>query len=87
MDAQQIITEINHLPLHERRQILKAIDVKENEMTTEEQTEQRVLQILLAEGIITEIPPRWNEDDDDDDFEPIELEGEPLSEMIIRERR
>ena len=41
---------------------------------------------LLAEGFISNIPPR-DETDDDDDFEPIEFEGEPLSEMIIRERR
>ncbi|HSK73669.1 MAG TPA: hypothetical protein VK892_18370 [Pyrinomonadaceae bacterium] len=41
---------------------------------------------LLAEGFISNIPPR-DESDEDDDFEPIEFEGEPLSEMIIRERR
>jgi len=38
----------------------------------------------LEKGLIGEIPPRW--DDDDEDFEPIEIEGEPLSKMIIRER-
>lgn len=41
---------------------------------------------LLAEGFISKIPAR-NETDEDDDFEPIEFEGEPLSEQIIRERR
>lgn len=41
---------------------------------------------LLAEGFITNIPAR-DETDEDDDFELIEVEGEPLSEMIIRERR
>lgn len=41
---------------------------------------------LLAEGFISSIPAR-DETDEDDDFEPIEFEGEPLSEMIIRERR
>ena len=41
---------------------------------------------LLAEGFISSIPTR-DETDKDDDVEPIEFEGEPLSEMIIRERR
>ncbi|MCW5961750.1 MAG: hypothetical protein KIS76_16435 [Pyrinomonadaceae bacterium] len=41
---------------------------------------------LLAEGFISKIPER-DETDEDDDFEPKEFEGEPLSEQIIRERR
>ncbi len=42
---------------------------------------------LLAEGFITTIPARVETDEEYDAFEPIEFEGEPLSEMIIRERR
>jgi hypothetical protein len=49
-------------------------------------TEDEFLQLLLAEGIISEIPPCIF-DDEEENFEPIEVEGEPLSEMIIRERR
>ncbi len=41
---------------------------------------------LLAEGFISRLPAR-DETDEEDDFEPIEFNGEPLSEMIIRERR
>ena len=42
---------------------------------------------LLAEGFISSIPNRDETDEEYDAFEPIEVEGEPLSEMIIRERR
>lgn len=42
---------------------------------------------LLAEGFISSIPARDETDEEFDSFEPIEFEGEPLSEMIIRERR
>lgn len=42
---------------------------------------------LLAKGVITHIPARDETDDEFDRFEPIEVEGEPLSESIIRERR
>ena len=41
---------------------------------------------LLAEDFISHIPPRDETDEEFDAFEPIEFEGEPLSEMIIRER-
>jgi hypothetical protein len=39
---------------------------------------------LLNEGVITHLP---NSAIEEDDFEPIKIEGEPLSETIIRERR
>jgi hypothetical protein len=42
---------------------------------------------LLAKGVITHIPARDETDDEFDSFEPIEVEGEPLSETIVRERR
>ena len=42
---------------------------------------------LLAEGFISSIPSRIETDEEFDSFEPIEFEGEPLSEQIIRERR
>ena len=43
---------------------------------------------LLAEGRLASLPdPALDSDDDDPDDQPIALEGEPLSETIIRERR
>lgn len=43
---------------------------------------------LLASGVITRLPdPAQDIDDDDPEDEPIEIEGEPLSETILRERR
>src|SRR5438093_12604882 len=43
---------------------------------------------LLAEGRIASLPdPALDIDDDDPDDQPIAIEGEPLSETILRERR
>ena len=43
---------------------------------------------LLAEGRIASLPnPALDIDDDDPDDQPITIEGEPLSETIVRERR
>ena len=41
---------------------------------------------MLADGLITQLP-NTAEDFDDEDDAPIAIEGEPLSETIIRERR
>lgn len=43
---------------------------------------------MIADGLIARLPdPSQDVDDDDPEDEPIVVEGEPLSEMIIRERR
>ena len=87
MSAQELLTEIQKLPPAEQQRLLDALkrDVK---MKSEQRpiTEDEVEQILLAKGIISEIPPRVP-DDEEETFEPIEVPGKPLSETIIEERR
>ena len=41
---------------------------------------------MLAEGLLSQLPDPKQDIDDDQDDEPVEIEGEPLSETIIRER-
>ena len=41
---------------------------------------------MLADGLMSQLP-NTAEDINDEDEPPIEIEGEPLSETIIRERR
>jgi Arc/MetJ-type ribon-helix-helix transcriptional regulator len=43
-------------------------------------------QQMLAEGLMSQLPNAAQDIDDEDD-EPVVIEGEPLSETIIRERR
>ena len=87
MSSQELLTEIQKLPPAEQQRLLEALkrDVK---MRSERRpiTEDEVEQILLAKGIISEIPPRVP-DDEEETFEPIEVPGKPLSETIIEERR
>lgn len=45
-------------------------------------------QQMMARGLIIRLPdPALDADDDDPDDQPIAIEGEPLSETILRERR
>lgn len=93
MTPTEVLSEIQKLPLDEARQVANQLNsyLREREQATLtneelERREDEFEEYLLAKGIISNIPTR-DETDDDDDFEPIEFEGEPLSEMIIRERR
>jgi Arc/MetJ-type ribon-helix-helix transcriptional regulator len=52
----------------------------------EARTEDEMLRQMLADGLITKLPDRYADVDNEDD-EPVVIEGEPLSETIIRERR
>lgn len=93
MTPTEVLSEIQKMPLPQVREIVEqAADYLRKQETVEltpeelERREDEFERYLLAKGIISHIPTR-DETDEDDDFEPIEFEGEPLSEMIIRERR
>ena len=87
MSAQELLTEIQKLPPAEQQRLLEALE-RDVKMKSEPRpiTEDEVEEILLAKGIISEIPPRVP-DDEEETFEPIEVPGKPLSETIIEERR
>jgi putative addiction module CopG family antidote len=67
------------LRLHRKKQ-------QEAQTTTEALTPDELNQQLLEAGLLTKIPAR-PDPTDYQEFSPIAIEGEPLSETIIRERR
>ena len=85
MNTQEIIKTVQSLPIGEQRRVL---EVLQNNLTAERETpisEDEIERILLAKGIISEIPERLP-DDEEESYEPIEVIGKPLSETIIEER-
>ena len=93
MTPAEVLSEIQKLPLSDARQVANRLNgyLREQEQVALrddelERREDEFEQYLLAKGIISSIPTR-DETDEDDNFKPIKFEGEPLSEMIIRERR
>ena len=86
MTTTEILNEISKLPVRERQDIFKRLDNdlhEKNAVSPEELREREFERMLLAEGVIKEIPSGWN---DDDYFEPVEISGKPLSETIIEDR-
>ena len=83
MTTTEILNEIYKLPLSEQTNIKKSL--LDRASIQNEMPKQELWQKLFEEGLITHVPRDIS--DEDDDFEPIEIEGEPISETIIRERR
>ena len=83
MTATEILNEIYKLPLSEQASVKQSL--LEKGQTKNESANRELWQKLFEEGVITHIPNGIY--DEDDDFEPVEIDGEPISETIIRERR
>lgn len=88
MTHTELVEEINKLPHAEWESLKETIDDSRAKAEIKApMTEEAFAKYLYAKGITGNIPDpsKWN--DEDEDWEPIEVLGEPLSEMIIRERR
>ncbi|MDQ3652770.1 MAG: hypothetical protein M3458_21350 [Acidobacteriota bacterium] len=85
MTPQEIVNQVRKLSLSQQREVLQTLAHDLNEMPqTAERVPVELLREMLADGFISNLPSAV---DDEDDFEPIEIEGEPLSETVIKERR
>lgn len=84
MTQREIINQARKLSVRQQREIVQTLSQSLEETSDDAPSEAEIAEILLAKGIISRIPSHWN---DGEDFEPIEIEGEPLSETISRERR
>ncbi len=87
MNTTEILREIKKLPIPEKRDLFRQLGEEINiaALSDEERREEEFERMLLAKGVISQIPPRWN-DDEEDSFEPVEISGKPLSETIIEDR-
>ena len=91
--TERILADIPHLPVAD----LEAVSRRVNEILRAEerntpvsdenaQQERDFARQMYEQGFFARLPP-CDETDDDDDFTPLQVDGEPLSEQIIRERR
>lgn len=89
MSTQELLNEIQKLAPEQRQRLLEALrrggekHLQPHQPVREDDVERD----LFERGIIGRIPDLAAYTDDDEDFEPIEVRGKPLSETIIEERR
>jgi hypothetical protein len=82
MTPQEILKEIYNLPLTEREEIFDSLS---KDLTAEECEEKRLQEVLLEVGLLRELkPPRRRKIGE---FNAVKINGKPLSETIIEERR
>lgn len=82
----RLIEQVKTLTLDEQRSLRDMVDellVKSAPTMTEEEFEQH----LLRKGVISRIPPRIRDTSFYANRKLIEVEGKPVSEIIIEERR
>ncbi len=86
MTTTEILSEIYRLPVNEQQELKEKLlkETDSNGQTKPQISEREFLQQLFDEGFISHIPEEIT--DEEDDFEPLEIEGEPISETIIRDR-
>jgi hypothetical protein len=96
--SQELLDKIQKLPAEERQHLLDLLGKLPPKSSRESRDngdavssrfagglEADILNSMLAEGLISHIPEGIT--DEEDDFEPIDVTGQPLSETIIEERR
>lgn len=85
-NVDRLFEEVRALTPEEQRSLRNLVDqllASSGPRTAEEELEQR----LLAKGIINRIPSRVRDADFYANRKPVEVEGKPVSEIIIEERR
>jgi hypothetical protein len=87
-NVMRVLEEVQALSLEEQRQFRRLLDEQpapQPELSKEEQLDQ----LLLSKGVISRIPPKPTEEDIArfNAWKPVPIEGKPLSETIIEDRR
>ncbi len=83
----KIIEEVQQLPPDEQRRLREKLNAIVPSSPTEEELEDAFERELAAEGFISEAKPRITDFSPYRDYKPVEAGGQPISEMIIEERR
>lgn len=88
MTPTEVLSEIRKLPLVAQQEVLAELTaaLQQAEQVNVDAQEAEFVRRLLQKGLISEIPQRLPDDELRQNFQPIVIKGEPLSETIIKER-
>lgn len=88
--SDKIIEQVRQLPPDEQRHIVEQLKTIVPPLSNEDELEDEFERELAAEGFIDAAKPLTVDKEATQkfrDYKPITVEGQPLSEMIIEERR
>ena len=87
-NVDRVLQKVVALTLDERRELMSLLAVSQSPSYPPSDAD-LVDAALLEEGLLISIPARPTQDDIDRDnsFRPFQIEGRPISEILIEERR
>jgi hypothetical protein len=86
--VEQIENEVKQLSREDLRKVRELVDsLLEKEETKPKMSEEEFAQYLYEKGIIGKPPPPITDFSRYENYQPVKVEGEPISETIIKERR
>jgi hypothetical protein len=86
MALEEVAAAAQELPRDEQARLLEMLKALW-EQSEEKAKRDQILQKMLEDGLITRIPPPIMDGARHRSWKPIEIEGKPISETIIEERR
>ena len=89
MSGTEILQAIQKLPFSEQRALADQLQQALSAAAPADELARREREFeleMLAEGFFAHLPTRPMTDEEFDEYEPLEIAGEPLSEQILRER-
>jgi hypothetical protein len=90
-DLQSVLKQAHALPPEQQRQLRDQLDVWLTHSSTAEQAadEEQIERQLLADKVIDHVPPQMGQADIEAyrRWRPIVVDGKPVSETILEERR
>ena len=88
MNVADVLDEIKKLSASEKQQVIDALLEPETDRPKSDDEKRAELhRRLQAKGMLTRLPTRRGRPVELRDFQPITVEGKPVSETIIEERR
>jgi hypothetical protein len=85
-NVNKILQEMDALNDGERQEFLRLLASRGGVESTLS-AEGRLQRQLLAEGLVSHVPPRTKDVERYRQWQPVAIEGKPLSETIVEERR
>jgi len=86
--VEQIVNEVQTLSAEDLRKVRSVVDsILETKEAKPQMTEEEFEQYLYEKGIIGKPPPPITDFSRYENYQRVTVEGEPISETIIRERR
>jgi hypothetical protein len=85
-NVNRLLEEAKTLTVTERQQLLVLLNDLPSEASSDAR-EEELDQVLLKTRVINTIPPRDMDPGGYQSWKPIEIEGKPISETIVEERR